>query len=638
MDLKRVVLMALFIVILIVGGTAVLLFSGVVAGDEEEDGDESAKFSIIEIGRAGSYGYVVYDFSGKGNVTLISYRKSSPKEITIIRDDEGIEMEDFEEFTQMFADLENYGYSVKISDRRTLGDGIYVVPTGAMPTYVLDDLTHNVTDGVVIYLGKDNLVLRGGMQEREWYDELDSAQKDRILFYDKTLGEYMDSGDFTINNDILENKWSYDGKVTYHVDGEGKRTNKINMENGLYLRIIYDLGARRGITDSVSLKPVSNALVPEPENKYPWQDSVLMFTLNETEGYAYLTVHKDAVEIESKKLSRVTTSNVFREVLDYEDSGEYILDVTDNNGSLASGILHVKEVDVEYTGDIGYNFYFMVTIDGVPLDDAEVGASLNNSTTKKKFYVSDGELVIGAKLDKGENIFNIEIEGTTLHVPVNYDKTSIFDFYINYGIPGILLVVLVYAGARLSRRPTYILRATEGSKEIRKEIRINSNDLVRAFKYIRRDIKIGKSPISAKEFEIAIKRYLTKGADVTEGNIDEMLKRLVDKGVLETYRHHYQFVGEGDVRKNTLMRMVREKLIEHGISFKSTKNKFITKDCEIGMFGEKFDDKALIVVDDVNDIKKIMNGLSDEEKTKIRIKESNGLITFVPIDELGMVL
>ncbi len=200
------------------------------------------------------------------------------------------------------------------------------------------------------------------------------------------------------------------------------------------------------------------------------------------------------------------------------------------------------------------------------------------------------------------------------------------------------LIVIVYAGARLSRRPTYILKATEGSREIRKEIKVTMKDLENAFRDVRRDIKIGKSPITAKEFEIAVKRYITKGADVTEGNIEEMLKKLVNKGTLESYKQYYQFAGEGNIKEAVLLRMIREELIENGISFRTSKNKFVTKDYQIGLYGEKFDGKALIIVDDENEIKKIMDSLSREERAKLRIKEANGLVTFVPIERLGMVL
>ena len=84
--------------------------------------------------------------------------------------------------------------------------------------------------------------------------------------------------------------------------------------------------------------------------------------------------------------------------------------------------------------------------------------------------------------------------------------------------------------------------------------------------------------------------------------------------------------------------MIREKLIESGVMFKEKGRKFITKDYEIGFFGEKFSKKGVIVVDDVSETKRIMNGLSSQEWARLKIMQSNGTITFVPIDNLNDVL
>lgn len=638
MGWKRIVLTAFIIIILFIGLGVILFLSGIFTGSEQGNGTAESKFSIVEMSNAGDYGYIVYDYAGAGNLTLISYRKDATKDITVIRDDEGIEMEKFEEFVQLLKPLEKYGYTIQVSNKRVLGKGIYIVPTGAMPTYILDDITTNATSGVVIYLGKKNFVLHGGMQERDWYTQLTPTQRDRVLLYDKTLREYMEAGNYTIVKDILENRWASNEKAVYSITGEGRKTAKIKMEDGRYVRAIYDLSTRKGITDSVALAPISNILVPDPQNKYPSQDSELLIRLNETDGIAYFTVLKDGREVKSEKLRSAGNGSVFREILEFDEPGDYILRVVDNSGSIASGVLHVNEIKIENAGRSGYNNYFYVTVDGVPLKSAEIEANMENSTIKKKFFVSNGDLTIPAQLKSGKNVFVMNIDNEKIRVPVLYEEQNMLDVYMKYGIPGMILVVIVYAGARLSRRPTYILKATEGSRDIRSEVRVSADDLVEAFKKIRADIKIGKNPLTTHEFEIAIKRYLTNGADVTEGNVEEILKRLVSRGMLESHRQYYQFTGEGNVKENTLLRMIREKLIENGISFKAVGKKFVTKDFDIGLFDEKFKGKAIVVVDDEDDIKKIMGDLSADEKAKVRIKEANGMLTFVTIDQLGEII
>ncbi len=409
MDLKKTVLAVLLVVVLSI---VALLVSGVVVlVDEEQEAEVETRFSITEMGRAGQYGYVIYDFAGEGNLTLISYRKETSREITIIDDDEGMEMDRLEEFAEMFKPLEKYGYTIKISDRRKIGDGIYVVPTGAMPTYVLDDIISNATDGVVIYIGSKNFVLRGGLSERNWYDELTPWQKDRILVYESTsLGKYLEDGDFTGVDDILENKWSFERKAVYPLSGQGRKTSKIEMTEGDYIRVLYDLKDRKGITDSVKLKEETNILNPNPESIYPWGDSTLTFYLNKSNGTAFLSVFKDGNEVKSEMLKRVTNGSVFVKRLQFKEPGEYILHVRDNSGVIASGILHLKDLGITYVGKTGFNYFFRVTVDGAPLDDAEVTAGLKDSEMRKKFYVDGGDLVMGANLQKGENIFVIDIE------------------------------------------------------------------------------------------------------------------------------------------------------------------------------------------------------------------------------------
>jgi len=637
MDWKKTAAIIVFVIVLSI---AALLASGlVVIVDEEQEGPAESRFGINEIGRAGRYGYVIYDYAGAGNVTLISYRKETSKEITIIDDSEGLEMNRLGEFAELFRPLEKYGYTIKISDRRKIGDGIYVVPTGAMPTYVIDDILTNATDGVVIYVGSKNYVLREGLAERNWYDELTQEQKDRILVYESTsLGKYMEEGRFTIEEDILENKWSFEGMTAYPLSGEGRKTSTIEMTSGNYLRVIYDLGDRKGVTDSVRLGREINILGPDPESIYPWEDSVLTFYLNKSNGTAFLSVFKDGNEVKSEMLTRVTNGSVFVKRLQFKEPGEYLLYVRDNTGAIASGVLHVRDLEIAYTGKTGFNYYFRVTVDGVPLDDAEVTAGLKGSEVRKKFYVDEGDLVMGANLKKGENTFVIDIEGTTKEVTILYEEESIIDLYINYLTPGLALVAVIYAFARLSRKPTYILKASEGSRDIRKEVKVRKADVLEAFRMVRRDIKIGNSPITAHEFEMALKRYVTKGADVTEGNVEEVLRRLMEQGVLESYRHYYQFSGEGDIKKKVLLRMAREALIENGIAFKYTKEKFVTKDYEVGLFGAKFEKKAIVVVDKEDDVSRIISSLDGRERSKIRIMEANGMLTFVPIDRLGEVL
>jgi hypothetical protein len=151
-------------------------------------------------------------------------------------------------------------------------------------------------------------------------------------------------------------------------------------------------------------------------------------------------------------------------------------------------------------------------------------------------------------------------------------------------------------------------------------------------------MKLGNSPITPQEFTIALKRYLTNGADVTEGNVEEILTKLVKAGRLESHRDYYQLRGEGDIVKNSLRRMIREKLIESGTMFRESDGKFVTKEFEIGFFGQKFDSKAVVVVDDKAEEKSLLSSLEERALARVKIMQSNDTLSIVPIDRLSDIL
>jgi hypothetical protein len=158
------------------------------------------------------------------------------------------------------------------------------------------------------------------------------------------------------------------------------------------------------------------------------------------------------------------------------------------------------------------------------------------------------------------------------------------------------------------------------------------------FRMIRRDMKLGSAPITPHEFSVSLKRYLTNGADVTEGNVEEILRKLVEQGRLETHRDYYQLAGEGDVVRNVLRRIVREKLIESGTEFHESEGRFVTPDFEIGFFGDTFHGKAIIVVDDKAEEKRILGSIGEKERARLRLQEANGRLSFLPVDRLSDVL
>ncbi len=621
----------IIVVISLIAGAFIHFF---VLSEALDDAETEVNITNIKMGRAGDSGYVVFNNKGDINISLISLESEPYRKLIILNDTNGMGMDKLPRLMAELDGLKDYGYETVVSNKQHIGEGLYLIPTGAIPYYVYDDLWHNDTNSTILFLGHSDLVIRNGIKKENWYDTLSQEQKERVRIYNSTMEEYLESDTRFLLSDILTNAWAVESIRNFQYN-DGHHTAEVNMsrESG-YLRMIYENSKSRRITDSSELPRIGRSLSPKPPDIFHWQKSNLSFELNRTSGMAKLSVFKNNELVMREDLRRVTDDNFFIKNLEFDEPGNYIIDVSDNQGRIASGILHIKDLDIELIDRAGVSYIFNITADGKPLNSTEVSVSLNNGTQTKDFYVTEGLLKINAKLQDGTNIFNIGILGTTIPVEVEHEGSSLLRFYIIYGLPGLAIVGLVFLVARMSRRPVYRIRFSDVGSQIRKEVRLDSDDAISSFKKIRKDMNLQKSPITAEEFSIALKRYITNGCEMTSGNVEEILNKLCKNDILESHQGYYQLAGEGDVKHNALMRMIREKLIENGIPFKVMKNKVSTKDYEIGFYGGKFKKKALIILDDEGELRSIMNRLDEKEKCRLKIKESNNMVVFVPISRL----
>ncbi len=591
-----------------------------------------ANFDVLEYGAAGDSSYAIYNFRGSGNVTALTYEEAPKTEVVIIDDEQAIDASNLPNLIDDLRSLEEYGYNVSVRNQTTIGNQIYVVPTGAIPSYVLFNLLGNSSNGTIIYIGAKDLVISRGIKQQNWYDALTEGQKERVVFFNGTLNELNQS----LKNLILYQEWAVGSNLTKQLSGDG--TNTVMLEtNDSYIRLIYSLDDMKGFADSERLARIGSILAPDKKSVFPWEVSTLRFALNRTNGTATLNINKDGKTISSEFLRRVTDQNIFVKKLQFNDPGEYVILVEDNDELIASGTLHVKDLDVRFEENYGLTYVFSVSVDGVPVNNEEVYVSLEGSEPNK-YFVSNGNVAVNAKLNKGLNVFEFRIFGSTVQYRFENTREGFFDIYLNYGLPGFALVAVIYVVARMSRKPMYRLRFGDSATSIREEILVPLNRTVDSFMKIRQDMNLGNSPITPLEFSISLKRYLTAGADVTEGNVEEILKKLVSKGILESHRDYYQLVGEGDVRKNVLHRIIREKLIECGTMFTYKDDKFITTDYEIGFFGAKFAKKGIVVLDNQSELTDIRKGMSKKELSELNLMQANDKIQFVTIDRLQDVI
>ncbi len=623
---------------------SILLIASVLAlitGTEPKSLKAEPFFEAQEFGNAGDSAYSIFRYRGEGNVTLILHDGSTSKNIRIINESQAVGATRLGELVASMKELEKYGYRVEVVNETKLGEGIYVVPSGALPWYVLFDLQHNSTNASIIYLGEKGLLISGGIRRQKWFDTLTPIQKSRLVTYNNTLDSLLESGgSLDIAHDILNERWNQKNNITFGVYGEGIRTAAIKGgTNGNLLRVIYSIDGLYGVADSrFRFEPADIILRPAPASIFPWGRSELRFLLNHTNGTAYLVVKKDGRQIENDQLRRVTDENVFIRPLSYSEPGNYIFLVNDNAGNIASGILHVKDLKIRPLGSRGFTYAFEVTEDGVPMDNTEALVWLGNSTSKKKFLIQDGILRVNARLEKGTTQFNFDIYGSQITTPIENSSESLIQFYLQYSIPGIALVLIVFVAARLSRRPTYKLNFGDVAPYARSEVKLSRKQALDVFKKARSDMHLDDSPITPQEFAVSIRRNVTKGADITEGNVESVLKSLADEGKLESHREYFQLKGEGNVKRNALRRIVREKLIEHGLEFTEKSGKFITIDYEIGFINDRFNKKAMIVFDDESSMRKALASLDRTERAKLELRKANQMLKLVSVEALDDVL
>lgn len=637
MNLKRLAigtLTALFVIL--IASVAMLLLS---SPEEVWSGTEpSSSFEAMSFRSVGGQGYALFSHQGEGEATLLSLRGKPSKKVFIYNDPQAVAADRIGELEAQLKALEPYGYEITVTESSAMGEGVYVVPTGAMPVFILAKLKNNYSAGAVLYMGQKDLILSNGIKMMGWYEDLEQSQRSSLMVYDTALEDYLEGKEGYLIQDILHEVWHLNSTSTISFSGQGVSSLTVPMGQSGHLRLIHTAGDSMGAEDSGLLSGSGALLMPEPASIYPWQRSDLQFSLGKTNGTASMAIEHNGVMVLDEELSRVTDENVFLKRLRFEEPGDYLISVGDNSGILASGILHVSELSIRFIEQTGITYTFYAESDGEPLKNAEVMASLSGSSNKKRFYISEGYLRVPANTEPGKSVFEFELYEGVIPVTVESRSANPLDFYLRWGIPAALIVAVVYFGARLSRRPVYTLRFGESGNNIRQEVQLSVGEVKDLIAKTREDLRLGSMPITPQEYTVSLRRHITNGADVTEGNVEDIFKRLVSKGMLASHREFYQFPDEGDVRKSALRRLIKERLIENGVMYKEGPESFTTKDFEIGFFGTRFKKKGIVIFDDEGEMRRTLASLSEAERVELRLRQANDLLVLMPVDRLSDVL
>lgn len=614
---------AIKIILLIVGFFLLLVVGVALLTPEPQTEQKISNISLSGFGSSGGDGYAIFSHSDKGNLTLISYSFKPKKQITLVTDKNAIEAKNPLALIEILKPLENYSYKI-LTNSSTFDDGIYIVPTGAMPDYVLEAL--RTKNSSVIYFGSTDLLIQNGIKKRQWLTDLDESAKKRLIIYPMTLDEYLEKRNFSLIDDILYQKWSLENKKTLYFDGSNLTTLSIPI-NSSYLRIV----SNSKLFDSELLKQTPTINIT-PNKVYPMGKINIEYTLNKTNGSGYISVKKDTKIVFKESYTRISDENTLIKKLQFEEPGDYIVEITDNSGVIASGIIHVYDLRFNYIETRGYSYIFSATLDGTNISESDVYVSLNNDSEGRKFYIEKGLIAVSAKIPKGTSTFYFNFNNYKHSISVENNSEDLLEFYLKYGSIGVFLILIVYLFAKFSRKKVYIIKIDDSQLPSRKNIVITVSEIMDLFKSIYSGL-----PISASEFSSYIRNNYSKGAEITDGNIEAILQKLVKLNLLENYYTFFQ-IPIGSVRRNSFLRQIQDQLIENGIDSELVDSVFISKDYTISFESPQIGRKSICVFENLMEIDKYFKNLDNIEFSKIQLSLSNGFLKITTIEKLGELL
>jgi hypothetical protein len=634
--MKKVALIIVLVFILVLAATLAMA----VLGFQEEEA-EKGYLEILSGGRAGEYGYYLYNANGSGNATLFGLDQE-PRDRVYILSETGIGMESFNEFVDEMDTLQEYGMTVEVigrGDVRNTREGILIVPTGAIPDYILNTIGSTGTFNTLVYIGKTDLKMASSLRKDYWYLQLDDATKEKIIVKEHTLDEFMDGPGLVegFKEELLENSWAVVSRETHTFeDYDGDSSLFVPLEETGYLRFLYHAGPNKGV-ESSGLLPKEPVRLETDGHVYPWERAAVSFTLSNTSGKAFYTVEKNGVILLSEDLGRIGVEKAFYYTYEFEEPGDYIVKVYDSSGMLGSTYIHVKNIKIIREGTYDIRTVFRITVDGEPLKSGDLYISVNNEEAKK-YPIIDGHATIAEKLQGGKNVFRVQYLEYKEDIIYTREQAGTIETYLTWGPVILVFIVVVYVLASMRKRPVYTIKVGAFSRKERNELEITYDDIKGCFEYIEDKFGWENVPVKLNEIAYSVRKNITDGADVLDGDLEAILKTMEKKEMVERYGDYYQLRGWGDVKKGVLMRQARDTLVKNGVKFKETKNGFDSGSEIISAEYADLKKKLLLVFDGEEDARRFMNSLKGSERARIEIKKANDMIKLVPIDRLEDLL
>ncbi|MBD3397859.1 hypothetical protein GF412_01775 [Candidatus Micrarchaeota archaeon] len=634
--MKKIALTIMLVVFLVLAATFVITLIGF-----QEEEAEKGYLEVLSSGRAGDFGYYLYHANGSGNATLFGLDEE-PRDRVYILSETGIGMESFNDFVDEMDTLKEYGMTVEVigrGDVRNTRDGVLIVPTGAIPDYILNTIGSTGTFNTLVYIGKTDLKMASSLRKDYWYTQLDEETKEKIIVKEYTLDEFMDDPALVeaFKQEVLENRWAVVSEESHIFENYGGDSSLfVPLEETGYLRFLYTAGPQRGV-DSSGLLPEEPVRMETDGHVYPWERAAVSFTLSNTTGKAFYTVEKNGVILLSEDLGRVGVEKAFYYTYEFEEPGDYIVKVYDSSGMLGSTYIHVKDIKIVREGTYDIRTVFKVTVDGEPLKSGDLYISVNNAEAEK-YPIIDGRATVAEKLQSGKNVFRVQYLEYKEDITYTREQASTIETYLTWGPFILVFIVVVYVLASMRKRPMYTIKVEVLSRKERNLLEVSFDDMEKCFEYLQDKFGWDNVPVKLSELAYSVRKNITDGADVLDGDLEAILKAMEKKGIVERYGDYYQLKGWGDVKNGMLMRKARDTLVKNGVKFKETKHGFDTGSKIISAEYADLKKKLLLVFDGEEDARRFMKSLKGSERARLEVKKANDMITLVPIDRLEDLL
>jgi hypothetical protein len=658
--------------------------------------------------------YATIGFSGSGvrraDFSFLWFEEPVPRNVYLLNYPV-TDAENYPTFKEsLSAELGTYGFELKDageSDVALMRNSVLLAPSGAIPEFFIenDNLKEFLARGnVLIYAGmpfkyslnRDGSLSVSNYSEVASYSESGIESKlngSRVIklangtsvkfgggylyIIPKTLNEWGEAKK-ELAHAVVYGEWQKPlGTQEYGAELSGNfSVNKTffasaSAETRGQARIIYMLnttnGTKYGALDTPGMNKLPGSLQGET-SLFPGEEFRYSIYLNES--YAQTTkldlslaAVKDGKVVDRKPITIANVKDVWvSPSSSYQNElppGDYLLRVEDGDGGLhAKSLLHVKGVSAEMASVKGFRYTFLVLLDGKPYSGQKVSVRLDNSEMEKELTVGDdGTIVVPAEVPSGKHVFHLLAGKQAMDVTYDNTQTSLAGFYLQYGVPVLLISGALYVLLRRPAKKKYRVVVPGFSDPEPRPVHMSEKEFMGVFEEVQKNYGWKNAPVTSAEIRSGLRRKFAKQGKemtITDSNLSDVMEGLEKKNLVKSWREYYapvQWLGGKDIEFHATRRILRDKLIERGLEYSDKGSCF---EIENGMgkvfyhvhdgngvikkvLGNAKAGKNVLVFPEEEALTRFAESLNSYEEEKIRMKmevEYNG-VTLTTLAKLG---